>query len=194
VTLLQISIAQVLGHNGTAIEHAKALRPTAIPTSERQGPYWVDAARAWHQWGKPDACYRALRSAERAAPAEVRYRPPVRRMTEYLLSSNRSRTLPGLQEFAARIGSPPDLSEIGALVFYGTRSPTSAATGSCAAITPARRDSRSGEDLFDALRRELDASSGSKVGQLGSRERAMLSTCGSAPGGHVKGVPTRLIL
>ena len=35
----------------------------------------IDVARAWHQWSKPEACYRSLLAAERAAPAEVRYQP-----------------------------------------------------------------------------------------------------------------------
>jgi transcriptional regulator with XRE-family HTH domain len=106
VTLYQISIAQVLGDNGTAIEHAKTLRPAAIPTAERRGRYWIDVARAYHQWGKPEPCYRALLQAERAAPAEVRYRPPVHRIAEDLLRANRHRSLPGLPAFAHRIGVP----------------------------------------------------------------------------------------
>ena len=106
VTLYQVSIAQVLGDNGTAIEHAKKLRPASIPTAERQGRYWVDVARAYHQWGKPEACYAALVAAERAAPAEVRYRPPVHRMTEDLLRTGPQRSLPGLRTFAARTGLP----------------------------------------------------------------------------------------
>jgi len=105
VTLYQISIAQVLGDNGTAIEHAKTLNPSAIPTAERQGRYWIDIARAFHQWNKPERCYRALLYAERAAPAEVRYRPPVHRMTEDLLRT-RHGALPGLNDFARRIGMP----------------------------------------------------------------------------------------
>ena len=48
VTLYQVSIAQVLGDSGTAIEHARTLRPAAIPTAERQGRYWIDVARAYH--------------------------------------------------------------------------------------------------------------------------------------------------
>jgi hypothetical protein len=105
VTLYQVSIAQVLGDSGTAIEHAKTLRPAAIPTAERQGRYWIDVARAYHQWQKAEACYRALLAAERVAPAEVRYRPPVHRMTEDLLRADR-RHLPGLHTFARRIGLP----------------------------------------------------------------------------------------
>ena len=106
VALYQVSIAQVLGDSGTAIEHAKTVRPAAIPTAERQGRYWIDVARAYHQWGKPEPCYRALLEAERAAPAEVRYRPPVHRIAEDLLRANRRQSLPGLVAFAGRIGVP----------------------------------------------------------------------------------------
>jgi len=106
VALYQVSIAQVLGDNGTAIEHAKTLRPAAIPTAERQGRYWIDVARAYHQWGKPEPCYRALLAAEHAAPAEVRYRPPVHRIAEDLLRADRRQSLPGLPAFARRIGVP----------------------------------------------------------------------------------------
>ena len=100
------SIAQVLGDNGAAIAHAKTLPPASIPTRERQGRYWIDVARAWHQWGKSEACYRALLAAERAAPAEVRYRPPVHRMTADLLRIDRRAALPGLRAFATRVGNP----------------------------------------------------------------------------------------
>ena len=53
VALYQVSIAQVLGDSGTAIEHAKTMRPSAIPTAERRGRYWIDVARAYHQWANP---------------------------------------------------------------------------------------------------------------------------------------------
>lgn len=105
VALYQVSIAQVLGDSGTAIAHAKTLRPAAIPTAERRGRYWIDIARAYHQWNKPEPCYRALLAAERAAPAEVRYRPPVHRIAEDLLRAD-GRALPGLRSFAHRIGLP----------------------------------------------------------------------------------------
>ena len=106
VTLYQVSIAQVLGDNGTAIEYARKLRPDGIPTPERRGRYWVDVARAYHQWGKPGSCYAALLAAERTAPAEVRYRPPVHRLTEDLLRHGPHGSLPGLRAFAGRIGMP----------------------------------------------------------------------------------------
>jgi transcriptional regulator with XRE-family HTH domain len=106
VILYQVSVAQVLGDSGTAIEYAKKLRPAIIATAERQGRYWIDVARAYHQWGKPECCYRALLAAERAAPAEVSYRPPVHRMTKDLLRADRRRSLPGLRAFSQRIGVP----------------------------------------------------------------------------------------
>jgi hypothetical protein len=77
-----------------------------IITAERQGRYWVDVAGAYHQWGKAEPCYRALLSAERAAPAEVSYRPPVHRMTKALLRADRRQSVPGLRAFAQRIGVP----------------------------------------------------------------------------------------
>ncbi len=106
VILYQVSIAQVLGDSGTAIQYARKLHPAVITTAERQGRYWIDVARAYHQWGKPEPCYRALLSAERAAPAEVSYRPPVHRMTKDLLRADRRQSLPGLRAFAHRIGVP----------------------------------------------------------------------------------------
>ncbi|NUW46617.1 hypothetical protein [Nonomuraea rhodomycinica] len=104
VALFQVSIAQVLGDSGIAIEHAKTVNPAAIPTAERRGRFWIDVARAWHQWGKPDACYRALLAAERAAPAEVRFRPPVGSMARDLLRADRRGAMPGLRAFAERVG------------------------------------------------------------------------------------------
>jgi transcriptional regulator with XRE-family HTH domain len=107
VSLYRLSIAQVLGDNGTAVEHAKTIRPAAIPTLERRGRYWIDLARAYHQWGKPQHCYQALLHAEQAAPADVRYRPPVHRMIDDLLRADRRQSLPDLPAFARRIGLQP---------------------------------------------------------------------------------------
>jgi transcriptional regulator with XRE-family HTH domain len=105
VTLYKVSIAQVLGDNGTAIDHARTIRIADIPTPERQGRLCIDVARAYHQWGKAAGCFAALLAAERVAPAEVRYRPPVHRMTLDLLRLG-PRSLPGLREFARCIGVP----------------------------------------------------------------------------------------
>jgi hypothetical protein len=106
VGLYQISIARVLGDSGTAIEAARRINPAAIPLTERQARYWSDVARAFHQWGKPAQCYRALRAAELASPDEVRYRKPIQQITASLLQLPTANTLPGLRSFARRTGLP----------------------------------------------------------------------------------------
>ncbi|MGW2563405.1 helix-turn-helix domain-containing protein [Streptomyces sp. NPDC001514] len=102
VLLHQISISHLLGDAGQAIEHARRINPTALPTTERQARYWIDVARAFDQWEKPDRCYRALLAAEYAAPQEVR-RDAVRTMAADL--TRHDRTLPGARAFAHRVGA-----------------------------------------------------------------------------------------
>ncbi|GAA1894513.1 hypothetical protein GCM10009753_24300 [Streptantibioticus ferralitis] len=102
VLLHQISISHLLGDAGQAIEHARHVNVAALPTTERQARYWIDVARAFDQWGKPERCYRALLAAEHAAPQEVR-RGSVRSMTATLMRHDH--TLPGMRAFAARVGA-----------------------------------------------------------------------------------------
>jgi hypothetical protein len=104
VAVYQVGIAQVLGDCGSAVEHARTVDLAALATAERRGRYWVDLARAYHQWGKPQQCFRALLAAERAAPADVRYRPPVYRMTADLLRTADRSALPAVRQFAQRVG------------------------------------------------------------------------------------------
>ena len=105
VAIYQIGIARVLGDSGTAIEVARHINPNAIPAPERRARYWTDVARSFHQWNKPEQCYRALLAAEHATPDEVRYRKPVQHLTTYLLHHPRARNLPGLRGFAVRTGT-----------------------------------------------------------------------------------------
>ncbi|WP_149185101.1 helix-turn-helix domain-containing protein [Streptomyces sp. TRM49041] len=102
VLLHQVSISHLLGDAGQAIEHARLIDPSALPTAERQARYWIDVARAFDQWGKPDRCYRALLAAEQAAPQEVR-RGSVQIMAAHLMRHDR--TLPGVRVFAHRVGA-----------------------------------------------------------------------------------------
>jgi transcriptional regulator with XRE-family HTH domain len=106
VRLYQVSIARVPGDSGTAIEAARRIDPTAIPLTERRARYWSDVARSFHQWGKPEQCYRALLAAENASPDEVRYRKPIQQITTSLLRHPTAHTLPGLRAFARRTGAP----------------------------------------------------------------------------------------
>jgi hypothetical protein len=103
VDLYRISIARALGDPGTAIDIAARINPATIPTIERRGQYWTDVARAYHQWGKPERCYRALLAAERATPDEVRHRGHIQKITTTLLH-HPGTTLPGLRAFAGRVG------------------------------------------------------------------------------------------
>lgn len=102
VLLHQVSISHLLGDAGQAIEHARRIDPAALPTAERQARYWIDVARAFDQWAKPDRCYRALLAAEHAAPQEVR-RSSVRAMAASLIRHDR--TLPGVRAFVHRVGA-----------------------------------------------------------------------------------------
>lgn len=105
VGLYVVSIARVLGDSGTAIEAARRINPNAIPTAERRARYWADVARSFHQWGKPEHCYRALLAAEQAAPDEVRYRKPIQHIMVSLLRDPIAHRLPGLRAFATRTGT-----------------------------------------------------------------------------------------
>lgn len=102
VLLHQVSVSYLLGDAGQAIEHARRIDAAALPTTERQARYWIDVARAFDQWSKPDRCYRALLAAEQAAPQEVR-RDSVRTLAAGLVRHDR--TLPGVRAFARRVGA-----------------------------------------------------------------------------------------
>lgn len=104
VRLYQISMSRVLGDFGTAIETARRVPAAGIPLVERRARYWADVARSFHQWGKPEQCYRALLAAEQAAPDEVRYRQPIQQITGELLRHPISSSFPGLRAFAGRVG------------------------------------------------------------------------------------------
>ncbi|WP_052229982.1 hypothetical protein [Streptomyces sp. CT34] len=101
--LHQLSVHYLLGDAGQAIDLAKTIDPGALPTAERQGRFFIDAARCFDQWGKPEQCYRALLAAERAAPQEIR-RGAVKGLAGGLLRHDRS--LSGVRAFAGRAGVP----------------------------------------------------------------------------------------
>ncbi|MFI9789034.1 helix-turn-helix domain-containing protein [Kitasatospora sp. NPDC051984] len=99
--LHQVSVHYELGDSGRAIELARTIDPTTLPTPERQARFFTDVARAFGQWGRPEQCYRALLAAEAAAPQEMR-RGAVRELATQLLRHDRR--LPGVRDFAARAG------------------------------------------------------------------------------------------
>ncbi|MFD0399042.1 helix-turn-helix domain-containing protein [Kitasatospora sp. NPDC059811] len=101
VALHELSVHYELGDAGRAIELARTIDPSALPTAERQARFFTDVARAFDQWGKHENCYRALLAAEEAAPQEIR-RGAVRDLAVGLLRYDRR--LPGVRDFAARAG------------------------------------------------------------------------------------------
>ncbi|WP_189953228.1 helix-turn-helix domain-containing protein [Streptomyces alanosinicus] len=103
VLLHQLSVHYLLGDAGQAIDLARTVDPSALPTAERQGRFFIDVARCFDQWGKPEQCYRALLAAERAAPQEIR-RGAVKDLAGGLLRHDRR--LPGVRAFACRTGTP----------------------------------------------------------------------------------------
>ncbi len=105
VTLHRISAAYALGDAGTAIDLAATVPSATLRIPERQSRFWVDVARAYHQWNKPAKCYQALIIAERLAPEEVRSRPVVRTLAERLLSAPTKIGMAGLHNFVTRVGA-----------------------------------------------------------------------------------------
>jgi len=104
LTLYRVGIARALGDYGHAVEYASQVRLDLLITPERKARYWEDAAFALFGRGRPTDAYQAMRNAETAAPQEVKLRPWALQLTESLLSLDTRNALPGLRDFAARIG------------------------------------------------------------------------------------------
>ncbi|MGH3585138.1 MAG: helix-turn-helix domain-containing protein [Pseudonocardia sp.] len=105
VGVYRINTARVLGDYGTALDVARHLPAATIPEPEQRARYWATLARVFHEWGKPERCYRALLAAEQASPDEVHYRGRIQDITQSLLSHPTASSMPGLRAFAGRIGS-----------------------------------------------------------------------------------------
>jgi transcriptional regulator with XRE-family HTH domain len=106
VALYQVSIAQVLGDNGTAIEHAKTIRAAAIPTPERQGPLLDRRRPCLLPVGQTRELLPSPTGRRTCRTRRSPLRPPVHRIAEDLLRADRRQSLPGLPAFVRRIGVP----------------------------------------------------------------------------------------
>ncbi|MEO3859439.1 helix-turn-helix transcriptional regulator [Acrocarpospora sp. B8E8] len=76
VGVYRIGIHTALGEPGIALDHARTVNHSLLPTPERHARYCVDTARAWEQYGRPNQAVQALLIAERLAPQEIN-RPSV---------------------------------------------------------------------------------------------------------------------
>ncbi|NUS72633.1 MAG: helix-turn-helix transcriptional regulator [Corynebacteriales bacterium] len=102
----KISIARALGDYGLAVEYAKRLQPAQIRDLDQRAQYYKNVAVSLTARGKPVQGFRMLLAAERDMPQEVRYRPWAQSLTLELLGTSNQNTLPGIREFADRIGIP----------------------------------------------------------------------------------------
>lgn len=102
LAVYKISVSRMLGDYGSAVNYARLVNPARILSPERRARYWEDTALALHGRGRPQASFQALLAAERDTPQEVRFRPWAQQLTRDLLTPSHS--LPGIREFASRIG------------------------------------------------------------------------------------------
>ncbi|MGF1598078.1 MAG: hypothetical protein ACFCVK_14285 [Acidimicrobiales bacterium] len=65
----------------------RAIGFDALGIAERRVTVFIDAARAYTQWGKYDRAVSALDAASEVAVQELRVRPPVRELVGHLRSS-----------------------------------------------------------------------------------------------------------
>lgn len=101
VDLHEVATAVELGDAGSAIRSAGKIDRERL-TPRQHGRLLIDSARAWAQRRCPDRAVALLLEAEVLAPEQVYRHKSVRSTTADLLSMDRS--LPGLVEFAQRIG------------------------------------------------------------------------------------------
>ncbi len=102
-TIYRIGVHTALGDAGTALDYAGKINLRSVPTPERQARFCLDTARAWDRFGSPSNCFKALQTAERCAPEELR-RASVRSLIASLLDGP-GPTPSGVRELAARCGA-----------------------------------------------------------------------------------------
>jgi hypothetical protein len=103
VGIHRASVAVELGDAGRAVEVARAIDPSRLPSLERRAHHLLDLAQGYGQ-GKDHQALDALLHAERLAPQEVHQQPTVQRLAVELLQRERRTTKPRLRELAARVG------------------------------------------------------------------------------------------
>jgi hypothetical protein len=104
VGIHRASVAVELGDAGVAVEQARAVDPSHLPSLERRSRHLLDLAQGYGQWRKDHEAVDVLLQAERLAPQEVHYQPAVQRLVVELLQRERRTTKPKLRELAARVG------------------------------------------------------------------------------------------
>jgi hypothetical protein len=98
------SVAVELGDAGRAVEHARAIDSSHLPSLERRSHHLLDLAQGYGQSRKDHEAVDTLLHAERLAPQEVHNQPVVQRLVVELLQREGRTTRPKLRELAARVG------------------------------------------------------------------------------------------
>ena len=104
VLLHRVSTAVELGDAGSAIDYARQIRLNDVDVMERKVTLFVDAARAYSQWGKVDRAYEALMSAENLASEELRTRPAVHELISHLEARASGHLKHNITDLAERAG------------------------------------------------------------------------------------------
>jgi hypothetical protein len=102
--LYRVNLAVTLGDAGSAVDAARKIDPSLIPTAERKATLLVDTARAFLQWGKHEKAYVALRAAEKTAHEEVTGRPSVHRVVRELITTAPPSMRREAEQLATQIG------------------------------------------------------------------------------------------
>ena len=94
-----------MGDAGSAIDYAHRVRWANIDVMERRVTMFIDAARAYQQWGKPEQAYLALRDVEDLASEELSARPVVHQLINDIRSRASGRLYGNVSELAERVGT-----------------------------------------------------------------------------------------
>ncbi|MEE2039736.1 XRE family transcriptional regulator [Nocardiopsis sp. CT-R113] len=105
VLLHRVSAAVELGDAGSAIDYARQVRLDNIDIMERKVTLFIDAARAYQQWGKTEHAYQALRSAEDMASEELTARPVVHQLISDIRTRASGHLYGNVSELAERVGA-----------------------------------------------------------------------------------------
>lgn len=105
VLLHRVSAAVEMGDAGSAIDYAQQVRLENIEIMERRVTLFIDAARAYQQWGKTEQAYQALRHVEVMASEELSARPVVHQLINDIRSRASGHLYGNVSELAERVGA-----------------------------------------------------------------------------------------
>ena len=105
VLLHRVSAAVELGDAGSAIDYARQVQLDNIEVMERRVTLFIDAARAYQQWGKTEHAYHALRSAEEMASEELTARPVVHQLINDIRIRASGHLYGNVSDLAERVGA-----------------------------------------------------------------------------------------